>query len=400
MIRACIRNVEIPTWVGRPPIDLGEAAHGKLKAAELLTLYTVIFPLIIPELWWNKGEIPNRLLENFYYLVACLNIIASYETSNAEADQYMEYFVRYRRTMRQLFTRFNSMPNHHFGMHNPDMLKYWGPVAVLSEFPGERLNGEFGKVKTNKRIYDIDLTMLRQTARRGRLEAKLTDYHFQTNIPADDVVGHLAQILQPDASYLNKALQPLSGLEVAQILAHGKETGIRAYTLILNYLHSARQTQWRSVHAPLPHLAEEVALPPTSLQPSEFKLDGKTFSCKRSHEGNSGIQFKNPVNVNDLLTGYIETIYQIPLDGRMQTFLLIRKHTVIPQWVAAESPFLSRPRFGTKIVDATPSDDFCIIEPAHILTHLTIHKRPKGTYGILTRKLLVVCWSLNRGRRS
>lgn len=160
IIRTCIKDVQLPTWVGRPPINLGEAAHGKLKAQELLILFIVIFPLIIPELWWNQGDIPTRLLDNFYHLVACLNIIASYETSNAEANRYMDHFIRYRTSMCQLFTRFDTLPNHHFAMHNRDLLKHWGPLAVLSEFPGERLNGEFGKVKTNKRIcerYPSDL---------------------------------------------------------------------------------------------------------------------------------------------------------------------------------------------------------------------------------------------------
>lgn len=245
----------------------------------------------------------------------------------------------------------------------------------------------------------MDLTMLRQTARRGRLEAMLTDSHFQSEISPNDLAGQLAQILRPDASYLNKALQPLTGLVVAKILAHGKDTGIREYTMILDYLHSVGQKQWRSV-SDLPHLAEDLVLPPTSIQPTQLKLDGRTFSCKRSHEGNSGIQFKNPVEMDICLTGYIEDIYQILLEGRIQTFLLIRRHTVIPQWVTAESPFLPRPHFRTTIVDAAPSDHLCIIEPAHILTHLTIYKRPKGTYGITTRKLLVICWSLNRGRRN
>lgn len=54
--------------------------------------------------------------------------------------------------IRELWPRINSVPNHHLAMHNPDLLKFWGPLAGLSEFHGERMNGEFGKVKTNRRI--------------------------------------------------------------------------------------------------------------------------------------------------------------------------------------------------------------------------------------------------------
>ncbi|KAF8223397.1 hypothetical protein L208DRAFT_1317027 [Tricholoma matsutake] len=41
-----------PTWIQRPPTNLGEPSHGKLKAQEYLTLFTCIFPLIIPEFWY------------------------------------------------------------------------------------------------------------------------------------------------------------------------------------------------------------------------------------------------------------------------------------------------------------------------------------------------------------
>jgi hypothetical protein len=153
-IRACIKNVRLPTWVARPPTNLGEAKHGKLKAHEYLILFTVIFPLIIPELWWKKGSFEKALLLNFHHLVACTNIISSFSTSNAQADQFTANYVNYRAGLPQLFTRpqFHSVPNHHFAMHNEQLLKFWGPLAGLSEFAGERMNGMLGRVKHNRRI--------------------------------------------------------------------------------------------------------------------------------------------------------------------------------------------------------------------------------------------------------
>lgn len=95
MIRQCIAHVHIPTWVGRPPKNLGEAAHGKLKAQKLLTLFTVIFPLIIPALWRNKNQSSMRLLENFHHFVALTNIIAFFSTSDIEADCDKDHIVQY-----------------------------------------------------------------------------------------------------------------------------------------------------------------------------------------------------------------------------------------------------------------------------------------------------------------
>lgn len=155
MIRSCIRDVDLPTWVGRPPSNLGEAKHGKVKAQELLVLFTVIFPLIMPEIWWREGETGDRLLNNFHDVVACTNILASYSTSNSEAERYMDHYVQYRTSKAQLFPEFNSVPNHHLAMHNGDQLKFWGPLALLSEFPGERMNGGLGKIKTNRHLGKI-----------------------------------------------------------------------------------------------------------------------------------------------------------------------------------------------------------------------------------------------------
>ncbi|KIK71640.1 hypothetical protein GYMLUDRAFT_235943 [Collybiopsis luxurians FD-317 M1] len=39
-IRQCIWDICLPTWVERPPINLGEKEHGKLKAHEYLVLFT------------------------------------------------------------------------------------------------------------------------------------------------------------------------------------------------------------------------------------------------------------------------------------------------------------------------------------------------------------------------
>lgn len=152
-IQTCIRDITLPTWAQRPPSNLGEPRHGKLKAHEYLTLFTCIFPIIIPEFWHaaTPTNFQSRHLECFYHLIAATNIIASYKTSNADADQYTQHYVQYRQSIQNLFPYRPSKPNHHYAMHNGDLLKYWGPLASLSEFPGERMNGLMQNIKTNRK---------------------------------------------------------------------------------------------------------------------------------------------------------------------------------------------------------------------------------------------------------
>jgi hypothetical protein len=242
----------------------------------------------------------------------------------------------------------------------------------------------------------MDLTLLRQMARRGRLEAMLHDRSFENS---SHLSGQLAGILLSEAVNSANPLKPLTGLEVAQFLGKGKDIPANIYEMLLFYLHSTGQNQWRSWKA-LPLLDHEQALPPTGRKKTEIECDNHTFSQKISHEGNSGIQFKNPLNPALILTGYIHEIWQIPLQNLVQTFFVVEKHTVLPQYLLNETPYPTMPDMYCTAVDAKPSGNFIIIEPAHIITHLSIMKPPRQTYGILTRDLLIICWALNRGRRS
>ena len=84
----------------------------------------------------------------------------------------------------------------------------------------------------------------------------------------------------------------------------------------------------------------------------------------------------------------------------METFLVICPYRQLPFLSEAEAPFQQYPGFLTKIVDAASLDNSMlqIIEPTHIITHLTTFQHPEGTYSI-SQKTLVICWVLNRGCR-
>jgi hypothetical protein len=152
-IRCCIADITLPTWIKRPPTNLGEPSHGKLKARDYLTLFSSIFPLIIPEVWHGNGATTNSSDMNhlgcFYSLVAATNIVSSFSVSSSDADQFAAHYCQYRKAVAVLFPHWHAKPNHHYAMHYCALLKLWGPLASFSEFPGERLNGLLQRVKTN-----------------------------------------------------------------------------------------------------------------------------------------------------------------------------------------------------------------------------------------------------------
>lgn len=95
-IRDCLSSAIIPTGIGRPPKNLGDKSHGKLKADQWLILFTVFLPLILPELWsGSDNQFHHNLLDNFVDLVTCTNIICSHSTTEAAADAYMEHYILY-----------------------------------------------------------------------------------------------------------------------------------------------------------------------------------------------------------------------------------------------------------------------------------------------------------------
>jgi len=68
------------------------------------------------------------------------------------ATSFEKHYLQYRKSSQLLFPNASSCPNHHYAMHIPDLLQFWGLLIKLSEFPYERHNGLLQKIKTNKHL--------------------------------------------------------------------------------------------------------------------------------------------------------------------------------------------------------------------------------------------------------
>ncbi|KAK7020020.1 hypothetical protein R3P38DRAFT_2535932, partial [Favolaschia claudopus] len=194
-----------------------------------------------------------------------------------------------------------------------------------------------------------------------------------------------------------RAAKPLSEASVAQILKVSKDLPEEDYENLLQYLQAKGQP-WRSCFD-LPHPNGALVLPPVVLYSRHFKIGDWTFSRFKSRKKNSRIQYKDPQDITTFCTGHIREIWQIPLHNHLQTFFLVERHKPLPFGAIVKTPYYSLPLFKTSVVAAEASNQFDIIEPHHILTHLTSYFRPPGTFGI-TIPSLVICWALNCGRRA
>ncbi|KAE9388685.1 hypothetical protein BT96DRAFT_1072594 [Gymnopus androsaceus JB14] len=398
-LRECIIDAMLASWVERPPSNLGEAKHGKLKAHLQLVLFCAILPLIIPEFWFNGDTVDRARLENFCHLVAAVSILAAYSTSDEEANLFGQYLTSYQLSMQQLYPQFHSLPNHHYAMHYPDILKFWGPVATLSEFPGERLNGELANIPTNNHFVEMEMTMIRQFAQKSNLKIRL-EGNFE-----DAAAGELAHILEPNDPYLFLHSPPLlTNSEVAAYLAKGKELPRKSYDFLLAYLNMVGP-QYLSAYSGIVHSRHTLVLPTAAQLPRNHKVDGRTFHTLKSMESGSHIYYYVPGAGSSTGTGCITDIWQLPLENVMRTFFFVQHHASLSPTANQWNPYSRAPCsvLRTNLVLQELSTNFHIIEPQHIICHLVVRKVDKKSYPNICKKIhkpvMLINWSLDRSRR-
>ncbi|KAJ7107472.1 hypothetical protein C8R44DRAFT_637606 [Mycena epipterygia] len=399
-IHAGLADVVIPSWIDRPPVNLGEKAHGKLKADNWLVLFSVFFPLIIPELWWGHtaSRREQRLLLNFHDLVGATNILCSYTTSPAEADRYTEIYQRYLYSSKSLFPHLTTRPNHHYALHNGAQMKWWGPVIMLSENLYESHNGALQKIKTNNHMWEMDLMMLRQICRRGRLLAAISDTAKSSN--SESPVVKAMQVLSPRVSVDSSGIPQLLPTEFN---GSGPVMDGSTYELILRYWNHTyspsyiraadlRQDQVDSVGVSV-HV-----LPVRAVQLTTFEHKTRPFSVFRKHSGNSSISFRQPFTGRKEM-GFIQSVWAQVLQGEKWTFLVVQPHTALTPTDAIKTPYHTLQQFACSVSYTAPScpQPQLLIEPKHIISHVPYLERPKGTFGI-QKAITIFVDCLNRGR--
>ena len=208
-------------------------------------------------------------------------------------------------------------------------------------------------------------------------------------------LGKLHNILSTGQREISSLDKDLSTIELGLFLSKAPRLEQTEYAVLFQYLNQTGRPC--RVYTDIPHPENAVVLPPTAKQLREFVVKSITYSCYSSHPGNSSIQFYDWFTQSNR-TGCIRKIFQIPLKNRLHIFFLIEEHSFLPPEEEQKAPYLICPQLKSKIVAATPSARFYIIEPIHIITHLTTLPLTEGAFGI-PDKTHIICWALNRGKQ-
>ncbi|PIL33265.1 hypothetical protein GSI_04715 [Ganoderma sinense ZZ0214-1] len=161
-IRKDIGSIYVPSWLERPPANIGSAATGKLKADHWRTLCTVHMVITLGRLWGgpSASEDEKAALENFMHLVAAVDLATRRNMSHERAMAFDGHMEAYLFGIRSLYDA-QLVPNHHLSLHLMDCLLLFGPTHGWWSFPFERYNGMLQKLKTNHKQSDIPGTFMR-----------------------------------------------------------------------------------------------------------------------------------------------------------------------------------------------------------------------------------------------
>lgn len=137
-----IANTSIPTWLAQPPLNVGSAKLGKLKADTWRTLATVHLVITLIRLWQGQDatQRQNEYLENFLALATAIRWVTSRHTSERHIEIFEEQMQKYFATLLEIFSEDKLVPNHHASLHLGQFIRSFGPVHGWWTFPFERFN--------------------------------------------------------------------------------------------------------------------------------------------------------------------------------------------------------------------------------------------------------------------
>ncbi|KAI0694480.1 hypothetical protein C8T65DRAFT_585017 [Cerioporus squamosus] len=161
-LRSDIKKMFMPSWLEKPPSNIGDASHGKLKADHWRTLCTVSMVITLVRLWGHAhaSKEEAEALENFMHLVTAVDLATRRSMNPDRANAYDSHMEAYLQGLRTLYDA-DLVPNHHLSLHLKDCLLLFGPTHGWWVFPFERYNGLLQRLKTNHKPSEMATTFMR-----------------------------------------------------------------------------------------------------------------------------------------------------------------------------------------------------------------------------------------------
>ncbi|RDB30843.1 hypothetical protein Hypma_005801 [Hypsizygus marmoreus] len=175
-VQADIAKTILPTWIGRAPSNIGSPGHGKLSADQWRTLCTIHLPITLTRLWTRSDAPESRrgMLVNFLDLVTAVIYGTPRQLSQKWIQLYEHYIFRYANGLFTSFPDITLVPNQHYALHLPTVLRRFGPTHAYWAFPFERYIGLLSDINTNRRSSEMEKTFMQTYCMGSNLRSLLS----------------------------------------------------------------------------------------------------------------------------------------------------------------------------------------------------------------------------------
>ncbi|CAD6585749.1 MAG: hypothetical protein CYPHOPRED_003185 [Cyphobasidiales sp. Tagirdzhanova-0007] len=143
-----------------------DAVHEKLKVAVWISLHTVVLPFAMAKLLDSE----KQLVGNWLHLASAVSVVAEYETSYTRTNEFITSMQKYIETLARLSPSTAITPNLYYSFHIPHLLNV-SVAAMLSCWRPEQFNGHLQRTPTNKKLWELDRTLLLALCQMGNLLA-------------------------------------------------------------------------------------------------------------------------------------------------------------------------------------------------------------------------------------
>jgi len=400
-IRAAIADSYLPSWIDRPPSNLGEKAHGKLKADNWHVLFSILFVFSLPEMWLLQDTKTSlKLLDNFYDLAGCTNILFNYTTSSRAAKIFSNLYNSYHTTLSELFPGAGLVPNHHYALHLGMLMEHWGPLIRVSEFGGERVIGQLQQIKTNHKTFtspclclhltsltaildQFDFTALRQICRKSRLIAFLQSTTEGSSLPL-----RLKTLLLPAVTEPSTSSKCLTGIERAAFNKFGQYMPTQVYNgilLIANKTRSRGNQLRHYTNLPYPRTCE--VLSRIGQEALIFQKNDRSISLFERNANNGIIWLQDP-RTKEKQAAKVTSIWRVEVSGFVRTFVEVGFFDLLSDIDQALNWCRRYPFFFVSLF-YTQSSHTAMIEDCDIICQGAALVRPSGTFGIKQETILI-----------
>jgi hypothetical protein len=241
----------------------------------------------------------------------------------------------------------------------------------------------------------MDLTMMRQICHYGRLAAKVKEDSTITDLAAKlftsasstDVTADSEVVMSDTQITQFRKANPLmpENIQHAIIIYLSQDCGDPHYQPISSFNYQASR--------------ESSPLIPQARHLHTFHFSYRNYSAFTHHIGNSAIHFMHPTLGH--LYGFIQHVWQVPIHRKLRTFIIVHQHEQMKNTQGGRDIYSSFPELQCVVLSRNPMHITTqVIEPAHIISHLSVWETLPETVGINSRSdtVYVVCDALDRGR--